>query len=145
VTPHTAEPGAGDGLGGPIDVTVDAYVVPPLPLPPPWQDTRVAPTVIRWRLLAGSVPVSAWTSALDFSHSIPPNGFYDDVYAPGTVPNRPDRPGRYLFYLARDWNLTTLIPGNYLLEVQALGPRGVAAEATTELDIRAPGTPAVPH
>ena len=60
---------------------------------------------------------------------------YEDVYAPGTSPNRPNHPGRYVFYLARNWNVSTIGSGNYLLQVEALGPRGVSAVATTELEV----------
>ena len=41
-----------DSLHGTVDLLVDAYDTPPPPLPaPPWNLTRVAPALIRWRLV----------------------------------------------------------------------------------------------
>jgi hypothetical protein len=144
IAPLAATSRVGEALQGPIDITVDAFVPTPFPAPPPWQDTPLAPTAIRWRLVADSVPVSPWTDAVDFRWSIPPNGMYDDVYAPGTTPNHPDHPGRYVFYLAHNWDVSTIPPGDYVLEVEALGPRGASTVATTELDVAGQVPPAAP-
>jgi hypothetical protein len=145
IVPLTAPASAGEPVQGPIDITVDASVPTPLAAPAPWHDSPLAPTVIRWRLLADSVPVSPWTTAVDFRWSIPPNGMYDDVYAPGTTPNHPDHPGRYVFYLAHNWDLSTIAPGDYELDVQALGPHGSSTDATTELTVAAHVPPVAPQ
>jgi hypothetical protein len=145
IVPLAARSSAGAAVQGPIDITVDASVPTPLAAPAPWHDTPLAPTVIRWRLVADSVPVSPWTNAVDFRWSIPPNGMYDDVYAPGTTPNHPDHPGRYVFYLAHNWDVSTIAPGDYVLEVQAFAPYGASTDATTELTVAAQPPTVAPH
>lgn len=112
------------------DVVVDAWV-PSAGLEGPWAATRIAPTLIRWRLLANGRPVADWRAAVDFRVYTPPNAMFDEVYADGTLQNKPYRPGRYFFYLARNWDLTALPAGDYDLDVQAFGPRGAVTELTT--------------
>lgn len=116
-----------------IDITVDTFVPPAVPPLPPWNGARLAPTLIRWRLLDGVTPESRWTTAVDFRRALPPNTTYRDVYAPGSRPNGPARPGRYIFYLAHDWNVTGINLASDLVEVQVFGPRGATALATASL------------
>jgi hypothetical protein len=135
---------ADDGTGSDrVDVIVDAFAAPRAPPPPPWQDARVVPALIRWRLLAGTTPISGWREVVDFRNFIPPNRLFGDVYAPGTASNAPNRAGHYLFYLARDWDPDTLPPGTYVVQVQVVGSRGAVATAGAELSVA--GTPTAVH
>ncbi len=135
ILPHVGiDPGAPPGRD-PVDVTVDAWTTSALRPPSPWQRSRVAPSLIRWRLLQRGVPVSRWRTAVDFREFIPPNRLFGDVYAPGTAQNTRYGPGTYRFYLARDWNLYELPPGKYDLQVEAFGSRGAIATAATQLSV----------
>jgi hypothetical protein len=106
--------------GGRIDATVEAYDVPPIAPPPPWQDARWTPEVVRWRLLRGGRELTPWTDAVDFTQYLPPSDF-SSVYAPGTEQNLPGLPGRYVFWLVRGLQLAS---GPYDLQVEALDTRG---------------------
>ena len=109
-----------DGAGGRFQATVDAYDPPPIAPPPPWQDARWTPEIIRWRLLRDDRAVEDWRTAVDFANWLPP-AMFDAVYAPGTTQNSPDRPGRYVFWLFRNVELPH---GRYALEVDASDTRG---------------------
>lgn len=121
---------------GRVNVIVDASVAPARPLKPPWQQARLAPSLVRWRLLVGHAAVSAWRDGVDFRVLIPPNRMFADVYAPGTRPSRPNQPGRYRFYLARNWNVRRFPAGRYAIEVQAIGSFGLTATAYARLKVR---------
>jgi hypothetical protein len=123
-----------------VDVIVDASAAPPVPPAAPWQDARFVPALIRWRLLSGSSPVSGWRTAVDFRYFIPPNPLFGEVYAPGTLPNQPGRPGHYLVYLARSWSLAGIPAGTYVIQAQAFGSRGAIATETAELEVSESGT-----
>jgi hypothetical protein len=135
---------ADSGASMPIDITVDAFAPPYLPLAAPWEGARLAPTLVEWRLLSGTVPVSGWQMAADFRRYIPPNQAYSEVYAPGTEANGPGHPGRYVIYLARDWQLGNSEPEPNAIEVAAFGSRGEVARASAALDVADLVTPA-PH
>lgn len=132
------------GASPPVDITVDAFAPPPLSLPAPWEGARLAPTLVEWRLLAGTVPVSDWRTATDFRLYLPPNQAYNEIYAPGTQANAPQHPGRYVIYLARDWLLGKLAPEANVIEVAAFGSRGQVTRASAVLDVADLVTPA-PH
>ena len=151
VVAHSAGSGPAGLPQGRIDVTVDAFADPPSPPPGQWQSARIVPTVLRWRLVAQASPAPKWTTAVDFRLHIPPNRMYSDIYAPGTFPNRPDHPGRYVFYLARDWNARGLPAGRYQIQVEASAPRGLTTFASIKLNVVGigEGTPSsvneIPH
>jgi hypothetical protein len=123
---------------GRVNVIVDASVAPARPLKPPWEQARLAPSLVRWRLLVRHTAVSAWRDAVDFRVLIPPNRMFADVYAPGTRPSWPNQPGHYRFYLARDWNVSRLPEGRYAIEVQAIGSLGLTATAYLRLKVGGP-------
>jgi murein DD-endopeptidase MepM/ murein hydrolase activator NlpD len=105
---------------GLVDVAVDAFDAPPLPLlPAPWAQARLAPALLRWRIVRNQETIRPWQSAIDFRYFLIPSGFFEFVYTPGTYQNRPNRPGRYQFYLARGFDTRTLPNGPYTLEVEA--------------------------
>ena len=51
------------------------------------------------------------------------------MYAPGTRQNKPGKPGRYRFYVARTWSTRLLPNGLYRLEVSAADAHGNTARA----------------
>jgi hypothetical protein len=135
---------AGGGTGSDrVDAIVDAFASPRAPPPAPWQDARLVPTLIRWRLLDGTTAISGWREVVDFRSFIPPNRLFGEVYAPGTASNAPNRAGHYLFYLARGWDPDTLPAGTYVVQVQVLGSRGAVATAAANLTV--PGESAAVH
>jgi hypothetical protein len=109
-----------DRILGTVDLTVDAHDLSPLPLPPPeWAAARLAPALIRWRIVDGHRTVQRWQSAVDFRTFLLPSSLYTFVYAPGTYQNRPARPGRFEYYLARNLDTRTLPNGALWLEIEA--------------------------
>jgi murein DD-endopeptidase MepM/ murein hydrolase activator NlpD len=111
-------------LSGPVDVVADIYDLPPLAPAAPWQVARLAPALVRWRLLNGSRVVFDWRVVVDFRRNLMPDSLYGWVYAPGTYQNKANRPGRYLFWIAHDFDTSELAPGSYSIEVEAMDTRG---------------------
>jgi murein DD-endopeptidase MepM/ murein hydrolase activator NlpD len=108
-------------VGGIVDVTVEAYDTSPLPLPPvAWSQARLAPTLIRWRIVHGQRTVRPWETAVDFRTFLVPLSLYDFIYAPSTFQNRANRPGHFEYYLAHELNTALLPNGAYVLQVDAL-------------------------
>jgi Peptidase family M23 len=120
-----------DRTGGRIDATVEAYDLPPVSPPPPWQDARWTPERIRWRLYHDGRELVPWVDAADFDTLLPPARF-QAVYAPGTEQNSPGRPGRYVFWLARGLELQN---GPYELEVEAADTRGNTGYGAVSFDV----------
>ena len=116
---------------GTVDLTCDAFDTPPVAPPPPWNETRVTPALLRWRLLRGIAGGQArWKTAVDFRSSLMPNALFNLLYAPGTRQNRAGRPGNYNFYLKQAWRSTKLANGPYRLQVAAFDSRGNSARST---------------
>jgi hypothetical protein len=116
---------------GTVDLTCDAFDTPPLAPPPPWNETRVTPALIRWRILRGIAGGQArWKTAVDFRSSLMPNALFNLLYAPGTRQNRAGRPGNYNFYLKQAWRSTKLPDGPYRIQVAAYDSRGNSARST---------------
>jgi hypothetical protein len=118
-------------VGGIVDVTVEAYDNSPLPLPPTgWEGARLAPVLIRWRIVQGQRAIRRWETAVDFRTFLLPASLFDFIYAPGTFQNRPKRPGHYVYYLAHELNTAALPNGSYVLEVEALDAQENMGEAS---------------
>jgi Peptidase family M23 len=112
-------------VSGIVDLTCDAYDVPEVDPPWPWQQTRVTPALIRWRIVgADGRPATRWKTAVDFRFALLPDGLFSLVYAAGTKQNRASRPGRYVFYLDEGWSSARLPDGSYRLVVGAWDTRG---------------------
>lgn len=107
-------------LSGTVDITVDAYDSNALPkAPQPWAQTRLAPALVRWRIVHGQDTLRPWTTPVDFRTYLLPPDLYSFVYAPGTYQNRPGKPGRYEYYLAQTFDTRQLTNGSYVLQVEA--------------------------
>jgi hypothetical protein len=125
-----------DALSGTVDLLVEAYDTPPAPLPaPPWNLTRVAPAYIRWRLIPEGATTARWRTAMDFRSYQPPRERFGDVYAPWTTLNRPGKPARLVFYVARRFDTSKLAPGRYRLQVAVFDSQGNSARAGTWVTI----------
>ena len=109
---------------GRLDATVEAYDTPPIAPPPPWENSRWTPALVRWRLLRDDREVLPWRVVADFRGALLPAQDYDSVYAPGTTQNGPDSPGRYVFWLAHGLDVRGLPEGSYELDVAAEDTRG---------------------
>jgi hypothetical protein len=126
-------------VAGVVNLTCDAYDIPPLRPPPPWRDARVTPALVRWRILrASGRPASRWKTAVDFRFTLKPSALFNLVYAPGTKQNRANRPGRYVFYLKAGWSSRKLPNGDYRLKVGAWDNRGNSAFGTLPFTIANP-------
>jgi murein DD-endopeptidase MepM/ murein hydrolase activator NlpD len=124
-------------LTGTVDMTIDAYDPSPLPLPPTeWAQARLAPTLIRWRIVQGQNTIRQWQTAVDFRTFLIPFSLFDFVYAPGTYQNRPDKPGRYEYYLAHNLDTTILPNGGYVLQVDALDEQENLGQASYPFAVR---------
>jgi len=123
-------------LAGTVDMTIDAYDPSPLPLPPfQWAQARLAPTLIRWRIVQGQNIIRDWQNAVDFRTFLVPFSLFDFFYAPGTYQNRPDRPGRYEYYLAHDLDTRLLPNGGYVLQVDALDAQENLGQASYPISV----------
>jgi len=112
-------------VSGVVDLTCDAYDVPEIDPPWPWQESRVTPALVRWRIVAADgQPATRWQTAVDFRFALLPDGLFNLVYARGTKQNRTNRPGRYVFYLDEGWSSASLPDGSYRLAVGAWDTRG---------------------
>ena len=119
-----------DALAGKTDLLVDCYDTPPTPLPaPPWNLTRVAPALIRWRLVREGATASLWHTAVDFRSYLAPRERFTNVYAPWTTLNRPGKPARLVYYLARRFDTARLPNGRYRLQVAVFDSQGNNARA----------------
>jgi hypothetical protein len=132
----TGSPVAAEDVHGRIEATVAAYDLPPLAPPPPWQDARWTPALVRWRLLHDGEEVLPWRTAADFRTSWLPPVEYDEIYAPGTTQNHPWEPGRYVFWLAHGLDTAELAGGDYEIEVAAEDTRGNTGVASLAFEVQ---------
>jgi murein DD-endopeptidase MepM/ murein hydrolase activator NlpD len=118
-----------------LDVTVEAYDLPPIQPPPPWQDARWTPAFVRWRLLRDEQVVLPWRIAADFRKNWIKGPRFESIYAPGTTQNRPLTPGRYIFWLAHGLDVHGLPEGTYELQVLASDTRSNTASRSVGFSI----------
>ena len=113
-----------DLVSGAIDVVAEAYDLPPIPVPAPWNGLPVTPAKLRWRVHRGGAIVRRWHTPVDFTQTLLPKARFDKIYAPGTRQNHAGTPGLYRFFLAHTWSTQLLPDGAYELEVEALDLAG---------------------
>ena len=121
---------------GDVDVIVEAFDKPPLPVPPPWHDLAVTPALLRWRVLRGRKVVRPWHAPVDFRRTMLPASLFRVVYARGTRQNKPNQIGRYRFYVAHGWTTSRLRDGLHRLEVSAADVQGNRAVASLPFTVR---------
>jgi hypothetical protein len=122
-------------VSGDVDVIVEAYDRPPLPLPAPWTGAILTPALVRWRVLRGRSVVRPWHTPVDFRERLIPQARFAEVYAPGTRQNHPNAPGRYRFFVAHTWTTSLLPDGRYRLEAEAADERGNSARAGLDFTV----------
>jgi murein DD-endopeptidase MepM/ murein hydrolase activator NlpD len=113
-------PIAPEAVNGYVDITVEAYDTSPMPIPFPWNQAIMTPTLVRWRLVQGQNTIRQWETSVDFRTFLLPINLFDFIYSPATFQNKAGRRGRYEFYLAHSFDTRTLANGSYVLQVDAL-------------------------
>ena len=85
-------------------------------------------------------------SSVDFTSSLMPQLAYPYIYAPGTYQNKPNRPGRYLFWITHGLDTTALPNGTYTVEVLAEDNRFNESTQSLDFTVANPGplTPTYP-
>jgi hypothetical protein len=125
-----------DRVRGTVTLIAEAFETPPLPDRGRWRpDIPVTPALLRWRIVRGRRVVRRWETAVDFRNELLAPEAFDRIYAPGTRKGGIRRPGRYRFYLARDWDSSRLADGFYRLQVAAFDTRSNRAVATLRFRI----------
>ena len=104
---------------GTVDVESEIYDLPPIAPSGIWKVARLAPSLVMWQLSRGGVPLTDWNLSADFTATLMPPLAYPWIYAPGTYQNKPNRPGRYVFWITRSLDTTSLPNGTYALTVMA--------------------------
>ncbi len=133
---HTLQAVAPTSVNGTVGLIADAYELPSIAPPAPWNRARLVPSLVRWRLIpANGDPPSAWRIAADFRYRLEPQPAFSRIYAPGTYQNKPNRPGDYRFWLAPALDTTTLPNGLYWVDVQALEPHRQGRRQLDEIAI----------
>ena len=79
--------------------------------------------------------IRPWHAPVDFRRTLLPPSLFAVVFAPGTRQNRPNRPGRYRFFVARSWSTRRLRNGLYRIEVSASDVHGNRAQASLPFTI----------
>jgi len=113
-------PIAPEAVTGTVDIATEAFDTSPLPIPFPWNQAIVTPSLLRWRIVQGQNTIKPWETAVDFRTFLLPISLFDFVYAPGTFQNKAGRRGRYEFYLAHQFDTHALPNGSYVLQIDAL-------------------------
>jgi hypothetical protein len=123
-----------ESVSGCVDIVVDAFDPPPLPLHSPWGGTVLPPARIVW----GGLFDGPWLPAC-VHQDVYVSRFSDvalsDVYAPGTLQNRPDRPGHYYFWLAHHLDTHLLEDGTHMIWVSVYDARGNVSTTTFEFTV----------
>ena len=122
-------------LRGSVDLIANVFDAPPIKPLTPWQPSVVTPALIRWRIRNASGTVRPWATSVDFRRVLPPNHLFRWVYAPRTIQNRAQRPGRYRFFVAHRWDSRGLADGNYAIQVLAMDHRGNASVVSFPITI----------
>ena len=132
------------GLCGRLEFDVDAYDLPPIPVPGKFLGLPVAPSLVQWTVTKlNGVAVVPWQTVADFRQTLPPNGSFWDVYAHGTYQNAPrfgnqqytSMPGRFLFLLDGSYDTTSIPNGVYIATVRVSDGHGHTAVTTERFSV----------
>jgi Peptidase family M23 len=122
-------------LHGGVDLIVEAFDRPALPVPAPWAGMPVAPASIRWRVIQGRTVARAWHSPFDLATRMLPEKLYPIVYAPGTRQNHPNQPGLFRYFLAHSWSTSLLPDGRYTIQVEVADVHNNKATGSLQISI----------
>jgi murein DD-endopeptidase MepM/ murein hydrolase activator NlpD len=132
-------------LRGRVEMIVEAYDTPSLPVPGAWHGMPVAPAKISWRLQTlGGRTLLRERMAVDFRQGIPSSSLFWSYYARGTYQNmsvfKPHysygQPGCFLYKLTRSpFDTRTLRDGIYDLVVTATDIRGNETSSTRRFTV----------
>jgi hypothetical protein len=117
---------------GALAVVADAIDTQSPRVPGAWADEPLTPALLEWRLVRVGSDAGRWHIAADFRSEFLRQERFHEIYAPGTRQNHRGRPGRFRFYLAKDWS-PALADGEYDLEVRATDTRGNSGGLTIRL------------
>lgn len=121
---------------GTVAIVVDAYDLPPIQPPAPWDRVHLVPSLVRWRLIpSDGDPPTRWLVSADFRFRLLPASMFSTIYAPGTYQNKPNRPGDYRFWLTQSLDTTAIANGSYTIEVQATNMRGLTGDGMLPITI----------
>ena len=124
-----------DLVFGAVDICCIAFDTPPLAVPPPWEHMPVVPALLRFRVVRAGKSVVPWRKGVDLRTFRKPDAFRV-LFTPETRQNHPNKPGRYSFYLAHDWNSARFPNGRYRIDVEASDIHGNAARSNLAFHIR---------
>ena len=112
-----------EAVSGCVNLVVEAFDRPPMPLRGQWSHSVFPPYRITWHGLFSEawLPTGVRLS-LEFDHLF--DGPVGDVYAAGTRQNLRNRPGKYYFWLARNLDTEMLADGVHTITVSAFDVRG---------------------
>jgi hypothetical protein len=131
VAPSVAGAQIGAARNGALTIAVEAFDTTSPRVPGAWADEPVTPVLIRYRLTHAGRR-SGWVNAVDFRGTMLDAKRFGSIYAPSTRQNHKGEPGRYVFWLDRDWQPA---PGAYVLEIQAWDSGGNRADATLQVTV----------
>lgn len=148
------------GLCGRLEFDVNAFDLPPIPVPGKFLGLPVAPSLVQWTVTKlNGTAIVPWTTVADFRQTLPTNSGFWNVYAHGTYQNAPrfgaqqytSMPGRFLFLLDRSYDTTSIPNGVYIATVlvgDGHGHKTVTAQRFSVLNAKngaCPGSlPALP-
>jgi hypothetical protein len=133
---HVLQAVSTSSVSGTVAFIADAYELPPLAPPAPWDRAHLVPSLVRWRLIPDTGdPPTPWRVVADFRFHLLPASAYTTVYAPGTYQNKPNRPGDYRFWLVQTLDTSSLPNGTYYIEVQAVNLAGLVGDQLQQITI----------
>ena len=95
----------------------------------------VTPARVRYRIFCAGKCIVPLRAGVDLRVFRKPDAFHV-LYASDTRQNHPNKPGRYCFILAHDWNSARFANDRYLLEVEAADIHGNKAVSSLPFRIR---------
>jgi Peptidase family M23 len=122
-------------IKGRLDICCIAYDTTPIFVPAPWSHMPVSPSRVRYRIICAGKCVIQLRNGCDLRAFRPPTQF-PLVYGPDTRQNHPNKPGLYVYNLARNWNSASLPNDVYHLEVQAADVHGNTATSVLPFTVK---------
>lgn len=132
------------GLCGRVELDLEAFDMPSVPVPGKFNGLPVAPSLVQWRLTRlGDPAAGPWHTVADFRRTVPEKAQFWDVYARGSYQNAPrfgreqyaSMPGRFLFLLAKDLDTRRLANGVYVVTVRVGDAHGHTTTATQRISV----------